>query len=119
MSAEELHKQLSPLLWVIVVNKLISLLEEGGTKGVAYTDDVVILLQGKFLQTLCKLMETALCTLSRWTADCGLGVSPGKTEIVLFTTKCKIPSLTLPKLHQTRLTLSVILDEKLHWTDNI
>jgi len=43
---------LSPLLWVLVVNKPLSLLEEAGTKVVAYADDVVILLQGKFPQTL-------------------------------------------------------------------
>jgi len=55
----------SPLLWVIVFNKLLSLLEVAGTKVVAYADDVVILLQGKFPQTLCNLMETALSTLSR------------------------------------------------------
>jgi len=97
---------LSPLLWVLVVNKLLSLLEETGTKVVAYADDVVILLQGKFPQTLCNLMETALSTLSRWTAVCGLGVNPEKTELVLFTRKYKIPNLILPKLHQTRLTLS-------------
>jgi len=117
---------LSPLLWVLVVNKLLSLLEEAGTKVVAYADDVVILLQGKFPQTLCNLMETALSTLSRWTAVCGLGVNPEKTELVLFTRKYKIPNLILPKLHQTRLNLSnqamylgVFLDKKLLWTDNI
>jgi len=43
---------------------------------VAYADDVGFLPQGKFPQTLCNLMETALSTLSRWTADCGLGVNP-------------------------------------------
>jgi len=71
-------------------------------------------------------METGLSTLSRWTAVCGLGVNPEKTELVIFTRKYKIPNLILPKLHQTRLTLSnqakylgVILDKKLLWTDNI
>jgi len=71
-------------------------------------------------------MGTALSTLSRWTAVCGLGVNPEKTELVLFTRKYKIPNLILSKLHQTRLTLSnqakylgVILDKKLLWTDNI
>jgi len=78
---------LSPLLWVLVVNKLLSLLEEVGTKVVAYADGVVILLQGKFPQTFCNLMETALSTLSRWTADCGLRVKPEKTELVVFTRK--------------------------------
>jgi len=97
---------LSPLLWVIMVNKLLSLQEEAGTKVVAYADEVVILLQGKFPQTLCNLMEGVLSTLSRWTAVCRLGVSPEKTELVLFTRKYKIPNLTLPKLHQMRLTLS-------------
>jgi len=118
---------LSPLLWVIVVNKLLSILEEAGTKVVAYADDVVILVHTpKFPQTLCNLMETALSTLSRRTAVCGLGVNPEKTELVIFTRKYKIPNLTLPKLYQTRLTLcnqakylGVILDKKLHWTDNI
>jgi len=31
-------------VWVLVINKLLSLLEEAGTKVVAYADDVVILL---------------------------------------------------------------------------
>nr|XP_044248538.1 uncharacterized protein LOC123002436 [Drosophila takahashii] len=38
--------------------------KEAGTKVVVYADDVVILMQGKFPQTLCNLMETALSTLS-------------------------------------------------------
>jgi len=112
---------LSPLLWVIVVNKILLFLEEAGTKVVSYADDVAILLQRKFPQTLCNLMKTALPTVSRWTAEYGLGVNPEKTELILFTSKYKIPSLTLPKLHQTRLTLSnqvkylgVILDKKLY-----
>jgi len=53
------------------------------------------------------------------------GSNPEKTELVLLTRKYKVPKLILPKLHQTRLTLShqakylgVILDKKLHWTDN-
>ncbi|XP_070075503.1 uncharacterized protein [Drosophila takahashii] len=40
------------------------LTKEAGTKVVAYADDVVILMQGKFPQTLCNLMETALSSLS-------------------------------------------------------
>jgi len=71
-------------------------------------------------------METALSTLSRWTAGCRLGVNPKKTELVLFTRKYMVPILVPPKLHQMRLTFSnqtkylgVILDKKLLWTDNI
>jgi len=64
---------LSPLLCVIVVNKLLSILKEPGTKVVAYAHDVVILWQGKFRQTLCNLMETALSTISRRTANLWTG----------------------------------------------
>jgi len=106
---------LSPLLWVIVVNELLSLLEEAGTKVVTYANTAVILLQAKLPQTLCNLMQTALSTLSRCTAGCGLEVNPEKILVVIFTRKLKIPNLTLPKLHQTR----VILDKKLPWTHNI
>jgi len=60
-------------------------------------------------------METAQSTVTRWTAESELGINPEKK-----------PSRTIPKLHQTRLTLSnqaknlgVILDKKLYWTDNI
>jgi len=55
-----------------VVNKLLSILEEAGTTAVAYADDVIILLQATFPQTLCNLIETAL---SRWTAEGELGRS--------------------------------------------
>jgi len=48
MSAEEPHKGVSPLRWVMVVNKLLSLLEGAGTKVVVHADNAVILLQGKF-----------------------------------------------------------------------
>jgi len=85
---------------------------------IACADDVVILLQGKFPQTLCNPSY-----LSRLTAVCGLGVNPEKTELDLFTRKCNVPNLILPKLHQTRQTLSnqakylgVILDKPLLWT---
>jgi len=71
-----------------VVNKVLSLLEDAGTKVVAYADDVVILLQGKFPQTLGNLMEAALSDLSRWTADCGLGVNSEKTEIHMYLFMC-------------------------------
>jgi len=46
---------LSPLLWNIAVNKLLRILEGGGGKVVAYADDVAIIFNGKYPQTLCDL----------------------------------------------------------------
>jgi len=55
---------LSPLLRNIAVNKLLRILEERGCKVVAYADDVAIIFNGKYPQTLFDLMTAKLKILS-------------------------------------------------------
>jgi len=43
---------LSPLLWNIAVNKLLRVLEGRGCKVVAYADDVAIIFNGKYPQSI-------------------------------------------------------------------
>ena len=50
----------SPLLWPLVASIGLRLLESRGFKVVAYGDDVVIMVGGKFLSTLGELMEPTL-----------------------------------------------------------
>ncbi|XP_058982786.1 uncharacterized protein LOC131804232 isoform X1 [Musca domestica] len=116
---------LSPLLWLLVINNIIMDLEVTGTKVVAYADDVVLLIAGKFVQTISDLMQGALVTLSRWARRNGLGVNPSKTELVIFTKRRKYPTFTPPKLDGVRLNLSLeakylgtILDHRLSWKRN-
>lgn len=116
---------ISPMLWNLVINKILSKLSRSGIKIVAYADDVVILITGKFLSTISELMSTALQKLSNWACENGLGVNPSKTELVLFTRKYKIPSFTLPSIGGTTLNLSkeakylgIVLDSKLSWKRN-
>jgi len=71
---------LSPLLWNIAVNKV-------GCKVVAYADDVAIIFNGKYPQTLCDLMTAKLEILSERSIKKGLGVNHSKTELVLFTNR--------------------------------
>ena len=94
---------ISPLLWLIVVNTILMELGNRGIKVVAYADDVVILLSGMFPDVISDIMSGALVLLSNWATDSGLGVNPSKTELVLFTTKTKIPSLNLPRLKNCEL----------------
>ena len=117
---------LSPLLWVVVVNKLLQIMAENGFQIIAYADDVAVIIQGKYPQTLCNLMENALSLISNWANNSGLGVNPAKTELVLFTRRYIVPSLSPPRLNNVPLTFSgsakylgVILDKKLHWQENI
>ena len=62
-------------------------MESNGYNIIAYADDVAIILQGKYPQTLCDLMENALTILSKWAENCVLDVNPAKTELVLFIRK--------------------------------
>ena len=62
-----------PFLWVTVVNDLLKLMEFNGYNIIAYADDVAIILQGKYTQTLCDLMENAFTILSKWAENCALG----------------------------------------------
>ncbi|XP_073821589.1 uncharacterized protein [Musca autumnalis] len=95
------------------------------TEVVAYADDIVILIRGKFLPSISDLMQRALMQLSRWARANGLGVTPAKTEIVLYRKKRKIPDFPPPKLDGVALRFSseakylgVILDQRLNWKRN-
>ncbi|XP_055858922.1 retrovirus-related Pol polyprotein from type-1 retrotransposable element R1 isoform X1 [Episyrphus balteatus] len=117
---------LSPLLWLLVMNNILVKLERSGVKAVAYADDLVVLVSGKFLPVISEMTDTALRKVSNWATSCGLGVNQSKTELMLFTTKTKIPAFPLPQLNGQILSLSssakylgVILDTKLSWKLNI
>jgi len=49
---------------------------------VAYADDVAIIFNGEYSQTLCDLITAKLKILSEWTIKNGLGVNPSKTVLV-------------------------------------
>jgi len=89
---------------------------------VAYADDFAIIFNGKYPPTLCDLMTAKLKILSEWTIAIGLGVSPSKTRLVLFTNRYKIPQLNPPILNNCNLSFSdharylgLALDKRLKW----
>ena len=69
---------------------------------VAYADDLVILVSGICTTTISSIMQGALRKVSSWASSCELGVNKGKIEVLLFTTKTKIPSFKLPKLNEKK-----------------
>ncbi|KNC31277.1 hypothetical protein FF38_14430 [Lucilia cuprina] len=85
-------------------------------KIVAYEDDVVLLVNGKFLPTISEVMQSALSDLPTWANRNEFGVDPFKTELVLFTRKYKVGSFSLRKLNGV---LATFLDRKLSWKKNI
>lgn len=109
---------LSPLLWNLVVNELITKLNNEHFMTIGYADDLVILISGLVINTLCDLTQTALKIVEKWCKENDLSVNPKKTDTILFTHKRKLGTYELPTLFGTRLTLSkdvkylgIILDD--------
>jgi len=88
------------------MNKILQQLNRGAVKAIAYSDDLVILLSGPFIDTISNIMKRALRRLNDWAKSCGLRVNPTKTELMFFTRRAKIPNFSLPKLSGKRLELS-------------
>ena len=82
------------------------LMESSCFKVVAYANDVVILVGGKFLSTLGELMESSLGLLSSWATNYGLNINPNKTHVGLFSRWYKIETFRLPGLDDRELLLS-------------
>ena len=116
---------LSPLLWLLVVDELLSSAVAKTVRIVAYADDIALLVSGKFPSTLSEILESALGELGRWAERGGLRINPSKTELVLFTRRRKVEDFRRPRVKGTMLSLStevkylgIVLDSKLDWRRN-
>lgn len=117
---------LSPLLWNLVINDLITKLNAQRYYTIGYADDLAILVPGKVTGTICNLTQQALRIVERWCGEYDLSVNPTKTELVMFTQKRALGPYRLPRLFNTELQLSsevkylgVILDSKLNWSNHL
>ena len=120
---------LSPLLWNLVIDSLLSLLITSNPKPdftQGFADDLVTAFTGEHLPTLIGHMQRTVDIISNWCKDNGLELSPHKTSLVLFTRKRKfsidtpitIDGHTLSYSKDVRY-LGVILDQKLNWTKHV
>jgi len=81
---------LSPLLWCLFVDDLIARLNGGSIHTQGYTDDIRLLVVGKFPNTISGLMQRAHNTVETWCDEVGLSANPDKNELVDFTRKRKL-----------------------------
>jgi hypothetical protein len=110
---------LSPLLWKMVGDSLLNRLGDCNCFVQGFADDVVILISGKFLSTICDLMQRALNCVRKWCGEIGLNFKADKTSMVLCTKMRNLEGFFDPRLFDTELILKnqvkylgVILDSK-------
>ena len=113
---------LSPLLWSLVVDDLLVMLEGDGFKVQGYADDVAILIGGKFEETVSERLQVALNIVSRWCVGIGLNINPKKSTIVAFTRRRSRARLQKPTLFGETIEyskevkyLGLTIDEKLNF----
>jgi hypothetical protein len=89
---------------------------------VGYADDIAILINGKFLQTVLGVLQTALCTVQQWCERIKLSINPNKTAAIPFTTNRNIKALNEPILFSKSIPLfsevkylGIALDKGLTW----
>ena len=117
---------LSPLLWNMVVNDLITTLNANHYYTIGYADDLTILISGRFASTVFEVTQAALRIVEKWCDNYELSVNPTKTGLVLFTNRRSLDDYRLPTLFGTELKLSnetkylgVLLDSKLNWNGHL
>jgi ribonuclease HI len=117
---------LSPLLWNMVIDGLIRRLNDAHLWAQGFADDVAIVIIGKFLSTVCDLMQNAMDIVQNWCNEVGLSVNADKTTTVLFTRNRRLVGYTEPTLFGRAIGLKdqvkylgVILDNKLTWNSHI
>ena len=117
---------LSPLLWCLVVDDLITRLSGSSVLIQGYADDICLLVVGKFPKTVSGFKQWALSTAGIWCNEDGLSVNPDKTGLVAFTRKRKLQGFFEPNLYGVKLRLSgsvkylgVILDSRLTWREHV
>ena len=112
---------LSPVLWNLAFDEVLTLLEGGPIKACGYADDLVLIGRGPDASTILNNMQQALNRVAKWGLEQGLRFSASKSVAIAFTRKLNwnYPKLKLndtPMEWQTQVKyLGITLEHKLRW----
>ena len=112
-------------MWCLVMDDLLTLLNQLGYETIGYADDLAVIVRSKHGSIISDRTQDALNLISGWYRGEGLNASPDKTILIPFTRK-QILNLRTPNLNGIQLSFSkerkylgVMLDAKLNWKSQI
>ena len=113
---------LSPLIWNIIIDELLSSFKNRAVKVIGYADDVLLYVVGKDVTTLGRLIQEALDEVTGWGDENGLTFNPLKTQAVIFTLGWRSPSPPLVEMDgvaleysNTMTYLGICIHRNLRW----
>ena len=117
---------LSPVCWNVIFDDLLSRVDSGPVRAVAYADDLCLLVTGIDPPTLVDAVQEALDKAMEWGREAGLTFHPKKSETILFHRKRKVQLPKPPRLGSApvRFTdkvkyLGIELQHDLRWSQHI
>ncbi len=117
---------LSPLIWNIIIDELLSSFKGREVKVIGYADDILLYVVGKDPTTLGGAIQTALDEVLEWGSDNGLVFNPLKTQAVFFTLGKRGPSPPRVEMEEVALEFSdtltylgVCIHRNLMWNRHI
>uniref|UniRef100_A0A1I8IQ35 Reverse transcriptase domain-containing protein n=1 Tax=Macrostomum lignano TaxID=282301 RepID=A0A1I8IQ35_9PLAT len=116
---------LTPTLWNLVMDALLSDSRPDPVFKVGYADDVTAIVAGPSPSTLRDLMQSFIRKAESWANDNGLELSEPKTVAIMFTSRLRwnirplqLYGRDIAFAHQTR-CLGVTLDHRLNWSFHV
>ncbi len=118
---------LPPLLWCLVIDEILEILNKMKHKTEGFSDDLAVVVRGKFVPTLCDILQSILNKVTNWCTKNELEINPNKTKMILFRKNRKsVEGLYIPKIKGKTILLvnevkylGIILDYLLSWIPNI
>ena len=116
---------LSPVLWNLAFDEILSIVEGSPVKACGYADDLALIGRGPDPISTINVMQQILYKVASWGQDQGLRFSAAKSVAIAFTRKQNWagPQLSLNNIAlpwQTNVKyLGVLLHHRLSWSDHI